>query len=128
MKRTIITSLVIFLVGMLIGAGGQYVVKEAIPAREAKITAHRQQQHQELGMVKPEKGVVTFVDADTIIVDGEIFRTDENTTVQVGMSIKNVEGQKTDLADYLEPGDSFDILYEGNRILAIYRDLRPDGS
>lgn len=112
------------MVGILIGASGFYIGREAIPAREAKIITYRQQQD---SLAEQGIAAATFT-SDTVTIDGEMFEADENTTVQVGMTIVSVDGRKTDLKEHFKPGDDIDLLFEGNQILAIHRELRPDGS
>ncbi|MFX4261199.1 hypothetical protein ACOBQJ_03245 [Pelotomaculum propionicicum] len=127
MKKTIITSILIFVVGVLIGACGLYLAREVIPVRNAKMIAQEQQKELD-SMVR--QGIAEEITADTIKVntgsDVISLRTNQYTTVQVGMTMVSAKGQKTDLTKYFKAGENIDLLVKEDQALAIHRALRPD--
>lgn len=126
-RPIIITAIISLITGVLLGAGGLYYTKFTVPMQKAKALA-RQQQSELESMVR--EGDVEEITADTIQIntdDGIMkFKANEYTTVQVGMSMKNAEGRKTDLTQFYKQGDSVSLLVKEDQILAIYRELRPD--
>ena len=76
------------------------------------------------------EGDIAEITAETIQIntdDGIMkFKTNEYTTVQVGMLMKNAEGRKTDLTQFYKQGDSVSLLVKEDQVLAIYREQRPD--
>lgn len=128
MKKQIIITVIITLVfGVLLGAGGLYYIKFAVPLQKAKVIAQQQQEELD-AMVR--QGDIVEITPDTVKVNlgTEVIsvRANEYTTVQVGMTTKNATGQKTDLKKYFNVGDSVNLLVREDQVLAIYRSQRPD--
>lgn len=127
MKKTIITTILIFVVGILIGAYGVFFVKEVIPVRNAKMIAQEQQKELD-SMVR--QGIAEELTADTIKVntgsDVISLRTNQYTMVQVGMTMVSKKGQSTDLTKYFKTGENVDLLIKEDTALAIHRALRPN--
>lgn len=129
MKKTTIVGIAFLAVGVLIGVFGFYIVTDIIPVQRAKAIA--QQQQEELDSMVRE-GDIVEITADTVKVntgsDVITVKSNEYTTVQVGMEIKNVEDQKTDLTKFFKAGDSVSMLVKEDQVLAIYRGLTEDES
>jgi hypothetical protein len=53
------------------------------------------------------------------------LRTNEYTSVQVGMDFVNRPGQKLDLTEHFKVGDYVDVLVKDGQALALHRDFRP---
>lgn len=121
-KPIIITAIIFLIFGVILGAGGLYFVKFTVPMQKAKALAKQQQAELE-SMVR--EGDVTEITPDTIQINTDNgimkFKTNEYTTVQVGMSMKNAEGQKTDLTQFYKQGDNVSLLVKEDQVLAIYR-------
>ena len=126
-KPIIITTIISLIIGVILGAGGLYYIKFTVPLQKAKALAKQQQAELE-SMVR--EGDIAEITAETIQIntdDGIMkFKTNEYTTVQVGMSMKNAEGRKTDLTQFYKQGDSVSLLVKEDQVLAIYREQRPD--
>ena len=126
-KPIIITAIISLIIGVILGAAGLYYIKFTVPMQKAKALAKQQQAELE-SMVR--EGDIAEITAETIQIntdDGIMkFKTNEYTTVQVGMSMKNAEGRKTDLTQFYKQGDSVSLLVKEDQVLAIYREQRPD--
>lgn len=126
-KPIIITAIISLIAGIIFGAGGLYYAKFTLPVQKAKTLAKQQQAELE-SMVR--EGDIEEITADTVKIktaDGIMkFKTNGYTTVQVGMSMKNEEGQKIDLTQYYKQGDSVSLLVKEDQVLAIYREQRSD--
>ena len=104
-KPIIITAIISLIIGVILGAAGLYYIKFTVPMQKAKALAKQQQAELE-SMVR--EGDIAEITAETIQIntdDGIMkFKTNEYTTVQVGMSMKNAEGRKTDLTSFTSRG------------------------
>ncbi|RPF49576.1 hypothetical protein EDD75_0393 [Thermodesulfitimonas autotrophica] len=111
------------------GARQHYVVA---PRKKAQEMAKK---HQEELNKMVRRGKVVSVEPDAITVKVEkggeagrtvTYRTNEFTSVQVGMGFVNQPGQKVDLTKHFKPGDYVDLLVKDGQALALHRDFRPE--
>lgn len=134
MRRGIIALIIIasFVAGLAAGFGGGYYRYIVEPQKKAQELAKKQQE--ELNkMVR--HGIVVAVKLDEITVRvtkghadvGKTitYRTNEYTTIQVGMSFVNKPGEKNDLSKWFQKGDRVDLLVKNGQAMALHRELRP---
>lgn len=126
--------LCVFCLGLGFGSGwfGARYHYVAVPQKKAQEEAKKRQE--ELNkMVRRGKVVSVEPDAITVKVEkggGEVgktvtYRTNEFTSVQVGMGFVNQPGQKLDLTKHFKAGDYVDLLVKDGQALALHRDFRP---
>lgn len=136
MKSRIIGLVVLclFCLGLSFGSGwlGARYSYTVLPEKKAKEEAKKQQKELEK-MVR--HGKITSVESDTLTIKVEkgggdagktvTLRTNEYTSVQVGMDFVNRPGQKLDLTEHFKVGDYVDVLVKDGQALALHRDFRP---
>lgn len=126
--------LCIFCFGLGFGSGWFGARYHYVVAPQKKVQEEAKKRQEELNkMVR--RGRVVSVEPDAITVKVEkggeagksvTYRTNEYTSVQVGMDFVNQPGQKVDLTKHFRPGDYADLLVKDGQCLALHRDFRPE--
>jgi hypothetical protein len=134
MRRGIIALIIIvsFVVGLAAGFGGGYYHYVVGPQKEAQEMAKKQQEelnkmvrHGEVVDVKPEQITVHVTKAQLEQGKTVTYRTNEYTSVQIGMGFVNKPNEKTDLTKWFQKGDQVDLLVKNGQVMALHRELRP---
>jgi hypothetical protein len=132
-KNVLALSIVLsLLVGVAAGFGGGYYKYVSFPKKQAVETARKQQEELQK-MVRSGEAVAVDPDKITVKVEkggGDVgqtitARTNEYTSVQVGMGFVSRPGEKLDLTKWFKAGDQVDVLYKDGQALALHRELRP---
>ena len=94
-------------------------------ARKHQEKLDRMVRHGEVVSVEPERITVKVEDGGGDIGEIIAVRTNEFTSVQVGMRFVNEPGIKTDLTQWFKTGDYVNMLVKDGQALALHRELRP---
>jgi hypothetical protein len=124
--------LCVFCLGLGFGWLGARYTYTVLPEKKAREEAEKRQKELDK-MVRRGKVVSVEPDALTIKVEksgGDVgktvtLRTNEYTSIQVGMGFVNQPGQKADLTKHFKAGDYVDVLVKDGQALALHRDFRP---
>lgn len=131
--RTIgFVALCVFCLGFGSGWLGARYSYAVLPEKKAKEEAEKQQKELDK-MVR--RGRIASVEPAVLTVKVEkgggdvgktiALRTNEYTSVQVGMDFVNQPGRKLDLTQHFKAGDYVDALVKDGQALALHRDFRP---
>ncbi|MGQ9513343.1 hypothetical protein [Thermodesulfitimonas sp.] len=127
-------ALCIFCLGLSFGLGWFGARYHYVVAPQKKVQEEAKKRQKELDkMVR--HGKITSVEPDAVTLKVEkgggdvgktiTLRTNEYTSVQVGMGFVNQPGRKLDLTQHFKAGDYVDALVKDGQALALHRDLRP---
>jgi uncharacterized protein YneF (UPF0154 family) len=128
----VVAIIVSLLVGAVFGAGGMYYVKIVAPEKQLQKIAQEEKEKVD-EMVR--RGEITKITPDSIEIKveaggGDIgesisLRTNEYTTLQVGMGFVNESGGKADITEWFTEGDYVNVIASDGQALALHREARP---
>lgn len=131
-KQIIFIVIVAVLAGTLGFAGGWYKFVKAPVLKVQKETRLQQEEMQKM----TRHGEITGLTGNglTLLIDksgdgkkGEQkYRTNEYTSIQVGMQFVNKSGEPADLTQYFKKGDYVDLLVKDGQAVLIHREARKD--
>lgn len=134
LRRSVLAVIIIvsLLAGFASGFGGGYYKYVYAPQKKAQEVAKKQQEELnkmvrrgEVVSVEPDKLTVKVEKGGGDIGKAITVRTNEYTSVQVGMNFVSEPDKKTDLTQWFKAGDYVDMLVKDGQVLALHRELRP---